>query len=162
MSVDFSSFAPFAFNFACLASEVVVTIATAQQVFSLQLGRGPHTFSASPSQAQWLGASPVTTITFACADPEPAAQLVVEVNAQFAVLAKRCRLADNRQVELQDVYGIAGSEACVICLTETSDTALEPCRHMCVCWACSPSLHKCPICRAEVTSCVRVVKRTLG
>ncbi|KAH9253599.1 hypothetical protein BASA81_008435 [Batrachochytrium salamandrivorans] len=160
VSVNFASFAPFTFDFACLTNEVVVAISATQQVFSIKFGRGQHTFSALPIQEQWLKESSFTTITFA-SFPNPTAQLVVEVDSQFTVLAKRCKLADNRVLELQDVYGIAGSEACVICLTETSDTALEPCRHMCVCLACSPTLNKCPICRATVTSCVQVVKRTL-
>lgn len=45
---------------------------------------------------------------------------------------------------------LAGAE-CVVCLTDRRDTAVLPCRHMCLCYDCAQQLrlstNKCPICR---------------
>ena len=40
---------------------------------------------------------------------------------------------------------------CVVCLSEPKSIMLEPCRHVCLCPACEPSIDKCPMCR-EVPS----------
>ena len=51
---------------------------------------------------------------------------------------------------------------CSVCLDERKNTALLPCRHMCVCADCAAVLVartedvKCPICRAMVTETVTV------
>ena len=85
--------------------------------------------------------------------------------------------------ELQDIYGIesqscaakdgtssdsgaidtgddAGRE-CVICMSEPRDTAVLPCRHMCMCAPCAKALreqtNKCPICRRQVESLLKIV-----
>mmetsp|Transcript_70520 Transcript_70520/g.216037 ORF Transcript_70520/g.216037 Transcript_70520/m.216037 type:complete len:286 (-) Transcript_70520:74-931(-) len=72
-----------------------------------------------------------------------------------------------REYTLQDVYGLAelGKEddhdesavgqPCVICLTEPRNTAVLPCRHMCVCEDCARHLQvgaatHCPICRGDI------------
>lgn len=45
---------------------------------------------------------------------------------------------------------------CVICLTNAKDTAVMPCRHMCMCKECGEQLlkHKpvCPVCRAPIST----------
>ncbi|GAB2294907.1 hypothetical protein Dimus_029098 [Dionaea muscipula] len=67
--------------------------------------------------------------------------------------------------ELRDLYGIGSSASegfndedlgkeCVICMTEPKDTAVLPCRHMCMCSECAKELrlqsNKCPICRQPI------------
>jgi len=76
-----------------------------------------------------------------------------------------------REYTLQDVYGLAeiGKEdahdesavgqPCVICLTDPRNTAVLPCRHLCVCEDCARHLQvgaamrndHCPICRGNIT-----------
>lgn len=45
---------------------------------------------------------------------------------------------------------------CVICITNPKDTAVMPCRHMCMCKDCGEELlkHKpvCPVCRAPIST----------
>ncbi|XP_049358980.1 probable E3 ubiquitin-protein ligase LUL4 [Solanum verrucosum] len=68
---------------------------------------------------------------------------------------------DNVRYELHEIYGIGNSgpdyenngsgKECVICMTEPKDTAVLPCRHMCMCSGCANTLrlqsNRCPICR---------------
>ncbi|XP_005184091.1 E3 ubiquitin ligase Rnf157 [Musca domestica] len=76
---------------------------------------------------------------------------------------------------LQEIYGIEnkainkssidedlddhGSE-CVICMSETRDTLILPCRHLCLCYACADSLRYqancCPICRAPFRALLQI------
>ncbi|KAJ6742567.1 RING/U-BOX SUPERFAMILY PROTEIN-RELATED [Salix viminalis] len=66
---------------------------------------------------------------------------------------------------LQEIFGIGNSvdgdvdpndpgKECVICLSEPRDTAVLPCRHMCMCSGCAKVLrfqtNRCPICRQPV------------
>jgi len=44
---------------------------------------------------------------------------------------------------------------CVVCWSRTSEIALVPCGHVCLCRSCPP-LSACPMCRAQVTSSLRV------
>ena len=44
---------------------------------------------------------------------------------------------------------------CVVCWARTSEIALVPCGHVCLCPSCPP-LSVCPMCRAQVTSSLRV------
>ncbi|PFH36854.1 RING zinc finger protein [Besnoitia besnoiti] len=52
---------------------------------------------------------------------------------------------------------------CVICLTEERNTAVLPCRHMCLCSGCANIMrmqsNKCPICRQPVTSLLQITMR---
>jgi hypothetical protein len=51
------------------------------------------------------------------------------------------------------VYEQSNENACCICLEEPKSVLLMPCRHLCICQACSqgpPLLRSCPICRANV------------
>eukprot|EP00937_MAST-01D_sp_MAST-1D-sp2_P000911 g911.t1 len=71
---------------------------------------------------------------------------------------------------LQDIYGIAdgaagakgdaGGPECVICMTEQRNTAVLPCRHMCLCSTCAADLrvrsNKCPICRQPAESYLEI------
>ena len=54
---------------------------------------------------------------------------------------------------------ITGSE-CVICLSEPRDTAVLPCRHLCLCAACAQQLtfqsNKCPVCRGPCLSLLSI------
>ncbi|XP_055373760.1 probable E3 ubiquitin-protein ligase MGRN1 isoform X2 [Condylostylus longicornis] len=81
---------------------------------------------------------------------------------------------------LQEIYGIEnktlnkpaidedtddnGSE-CVICMSDTRDTLILPCRHLCLCNSCADSLryqaNNCPICRAPFRALlqIRAVKK---
>lgn len=60
-----------------------------------------------------------------------------------------------------------GSE-CVICMSETRDTLILPCRHLCLCNACADSLRYqancCPICRAPFRALlqIRAVQKGIG
>uniref|UniRef100_A0A1B0G8R5 RING-type E3 ubiquitin transferase n=1 Tax=Glossina morsitans morsitans TaxID=37546 RepID=A0A1B0G8R5_GLOMM len=84
---------------------------------------------------------------------------------------------------LQEIYGIEnkainkssldedlddhGSE-CVICMSESRDTLILPCRHLCLCNSCADSLRYqancCPICRAPFRALlqIRAVQKGVG
>ncbi|EPY28406.1 hypothetical protein STCU_00043 [Strigomonas culicis] len=53
-------------------------------------------------------------------------------------------------------------DLCVICLTNEKDTAVMPCRHMCMCKECGEELlkHKpvCPVCRAPISTLLHMPK----
>jgi len=70
---------------------------------------------------------------------------------------------------IHDIFGldhtgeraVEGSRECVVCMSEPRDTSVLPCRHLCVCKACAELLAvqpstKCPICRAPVSSLLRI------
>ena len=52
-----------------------------------------------------------------------------------------------------------GSE-CVICMCESRDTLILPCRHLCLCNGCADNLryqaNNCPICRAKFYALLQV------
>lgn len=75
---------------------------------------------------------------------------------------------EGQQYTLQEIYGMsefgkeskhdetAVGEHCVICLSEPRNTAILPCRHLCVCDGCgellgSGAASTCPICRGTIT-----------
>ena len=52
---------------------------------------------------------------------------------------------------------------CTICLSETANTILMPCGHMCVCLECAKAIQKskhnhCPICRGTIQSLIPMKK----
>jgi|UniRef100_A0A2N9FMG8 hypothetical protein len=78
---------------------------------------------------------------------------------------------DGNRYELREIYGIGSSVAegfddndpgkeCVICMTEPKDTAVLPCRHMCMCSECAKALrlqsNKCPICRHPIEELIEI------
>ncbi|KAL4590229.1 hypothetical protein LXL04_003155 [Taraxacum kok-saghyz] len=77
---------------------------------------------------------------------------------------------DGIRYELREIYGIGHSEEkvdnagpgeeCVICMTEPKDTAVLPCRHMCLCSECAKALrlqsNKCPICRQPIEELMEI------
>ncbi|EUD66761.1 hypothetical protein C922_02746 [Plasmodium inui San Antonio 1] len=90
------------------------------------------------------------------------------------VLYKQKIQFGNRYFEVQEIFGIEKSKApqpdavsnflsgreCVICLTEERDTAILPCRHMCLCNVCANVVRmqntKCPICRQDVRGLLQI------
>lgn len=120
-------------------------------------------------------------------DNEPiGAPLPKTVNSQItqAVIEKKdngdCRVRVLRQIiwidgvryELQEIYGIESAvgggeydendlgKECVICMSEPRDTAVMPCRHMCMCNGCAAVLksqmNRCPICRQPVQTFLKI------
>ncbi|CAN6888469.1 hypothetical protein Bca4012_074957 [Brassica carinata] len=74
--------------------------------------------------------------------------------------------------ELRELYGSSNQGAssgledsgsgkeCVICMTEAKDTAVLPCRHLCMCSDCAKELrlqsNKCPICRHPIEELLEI------
>ncbi|KAL2468570.1 putative E3 ubiquitin-protein ligase [Forsythia ovata] len=80
-------------------------------------------------------------------------------------IIKQILWTDGVRYELREIYGISSSDEttisdvdsgkeCVICMTEEKNTAVLPCRHMCMCSECAKELrlqsNKCPICRQPI------------
>ncbi|KAL8121705.1 putative E3 ubiquitin-protein ligase LUL4 isoform X1 [Apium graveolens] len=77
---------------------------------------------------------------------------------------------DEVRYELREIYGIGNSgeaisdddsgKECVICMTEPRDTAVLPCRHMCLCSECAKALriqsNNCPICRQPIEELMEI------
>mmetsp|Transcript_24426 Transcript_24426/g.68465 ORF Transcript_24426/g.68465 Transcript_24426/m.68465 type:complete len:354 (+) Transcript_24426:502-1563(+) len=55
---------------------------------------------------------------------------------------------------------MCGGAECVICMSETKDTTVLPCRHMCMCAGCARVLrvqsNRCPICRQFIDSLLQI------
>ncbi|XP_050373928.1 probable E3 ubiquitin-protein ligase LUL4 [Argentina anserina] len=101
-------------------------------------------------------------------------QAVLEKNSgePFQVkVIKQILWIDEVRYELREIYGIATSavegfddndpgKECVICMTEPKDTAVLPCRHMCMCSDCAKELriqsNKCPICRQPIEELIEI------
>ncbi|EKX42236.1 hypothetical protein GUITHDRAFT_141433 [Guillardia theta CCMP2712] len=60
----------------------------------------------------------------------------------------------------QEIYGEDESaeeeNSCVICLSEPKAITLLPCRHFCVCKNCMERLQRCPVCRSQFTSYLKI------
>ncbi|CBZ50799.1 hypothetical protein NCLIV_038740 [Neospora caninum Liverpool] len=71
--------------------------------------------------------------------------------------------ADSKHFGDGHADNLAGRE-CVICLAEERNTAVLPCRHMCLCSGCANIMrmqsNKCPICRQPVTSLLQITMKT--
>lgn len=123
-----------------------------------------------------------------CEEPRQSHVLValVEKNADNTYTLKPLKqklFVDGLCYLLQEIYGIenknvaqakppngdeetedSGAE-CVICMCESRDTLILPCRHLCLCSCCADSLryqaNNCPICRAPFRALlqVRAVRR---
>jgi len=86
------------------------------------------------------------------------------------VLLQQKVVVSGKEYTLQEIYGLAElgrddkhdesavGEPCVICLSEPRNTAIKPCRHLCVCEECAGRLQAgaalrndhCPICRGPI------------
>ncbi|XP_052141827.1 probable E3 ubiquitin-protein ligase LUL2 [Oryza glaberrima] len=87
-------------------------------------------------------------------------------NAEYGVhVVQQILWVNGIRYVLQEIYGIGNTadknaheddsgKECVVCLSEPRDTAVLPCRHMCLCRECAQVLkyqtNKCPICRQPV------------
>lgn len=119
---------------------------------------------------------------------EPIAHSTVSANAQItlavieknnagsfqAKVIKQILWADGERYELQEIFGLVNTaeadpadanvddlgKDCVICLSEPRNTAVLPCRHMCLCSECAKALslqtNKCPICRQPVEKLMEI------
>ncbi|KAL7003044.1 putative E3 ubiquitin-protein ligase lul4 [Sarracenia purpurea var. burkii] len=101
-------------------------------------------------------------------------QAVLEKNdgSHFQVkVIKQILWVDGVRYELHEIYGIGSSteatssdddsgKECVICMTEPKNTAVLPCRHMCMCSECAKELrlqsNKCPICRQPIKELMEI------
>jgi hypothetical protein len=52
--------------------------------------------------------------------------------------------------------GASADGGCVICLDGPRDTAVLPCRHLCVCSTCARALDRCPLCRGGVSATMQM------
>ncbi|KAI4367859.1 hypothetical protein MLD38_016482 [Melastoma candidum] len=97
-------------------------------------------------------------------------------NGHFQVrVVKQILWNEGVRYELREIYGISSSSGnaeeagfedndpgkeCVICMTEPKDTAVLPCRHMCMCSECAKELklqsNKCPICRQPIQELIEI------
>ncbi|KAL9356143.1 hypothetical protein Peur_049396 [Populus x canadensis] len=101
------------------------------------------------------------------------AVLVKNNEGHFQVkVAKQILWIDGIRYELRDIFGIANSDGagvdgetdsgkeCIICMTEPKDTAVLPCRHMCLCSGCAKELRsrsdRCPICRQLIQELMEI------
>ncbi|CAA3025525.1 probable E3 ubiquitin- ligase LUL4 [Olea europaea subsp. europaea] len=93
-----------------------------------------------------------------------------EGNFQVKII-KQILWSDRVRYELRDIYGISSPDAttisnmdsgkeCVICMTEEKNTAVLPCRHMCMCRDCAKELrlqsNNCPICRQPIQELLEI------
>jgi len=76
----------------------------------------------------------------------------------------------NQALELLEVFGSepaadgSSRQDCIVCQSEPRDTAVLPCRHMCLCNKCSDYIrtrtqytsYKCPICREKIGRMMRI------
>ncbi|KAG8363786.1 hypothetical protein BUALT_Bualt19G0058600 [Buddleja alternifolia] len=91
-------------------------------------------------------------------------------NFQVKVI-KQILWTDGARYELRDIFGISDSDEasisdlesgkeCVICMTEVKNTAVLPCRHMCMCSECAKELrlqsNKCPVCRQPIEELLEI------
>lgn len=91
-------------------------------------------------------------------------------NFQVKVI-KQILSIDGARYELREIFGISDSDEaaisdvesgkeCIICLTEAKNTAVLPCRHMCLCSDCAKELrlqsNKCPVCRQPIEELLEI------
>jgi hypothetical protein len=66
--------------------------------------------------------------------------------------------SDNAVINIEDTD--PDDSKCVVCITDQADTAVLPCRHMCMCYGCAKILrlqtNKCPICRTLIDNLIVV------
>ncbi|CAM8890529.1 unnamed protein product [Rhodiola kirilowii] len=136
----------------------------AEDVFPLVISAETYLPSDDMLGAYVAGSSPNTQITQAVfvknIDDDP---FQVRVIRQILWI-------DGVRYELRELYGIGNSAGgtddgdsskdCVICMTDPKDTAVLPCRHMCMCSECAKELRlqsdKCPICRQPIEELLEI------
>lgn len=91
------------------------------------------------------------------------------------IVKKLVRLSGPGPPVSYEVHEVFGAEShgpavlgqdCVICMSEMRDTAVLPCRHMCLCGVCAETMrsrvqyrsYRCPICRERVSSLLQISK----
>ena len=138
--------------------------------FLLSAVRGRRVTSAVPPAV--TATVPATPLAAALAPDAPlvtsaASDDASALRAQLEAMRLSLAAAEAAAAAAEGSRKAAAAEAaeCVVCMDAVRDTALLPCRHMCVCSACAddvlgcgggrkPSL--CPLCRAEVSSSMRI------
>ena len=97
-------------------------------------------------------------------------QLSLNADGTYGIKVLKQRImVDGRKYDLQEIYGLDQSDAnmdggreCVICMSDVADTAVLPCRHMCLCNKCADALRyqssRCPICRTPIQSLWHITK----
>eukprot|EP01066_Platyproteum_vivax_P003766 Platyproteum_vivax@DN14739_c0_g1_i1.p1 len=92
----------------------------------------------------------------------------------LAIVKQKIQIGDQCR-EIREIFGakkvssvdnldpddLLHGRECVICLEQERDTAVVPCRHMCLCQSCAEILrlqkgNKCPICREPVSSLIHM------
>ncbi|XP_026660794.2 probable E3 ubiquitin-protein ligase LUL4 [Phoenix dactylifera] len=107
-------------------------------------------------------------------------EAVIEKNndGSFQVkVLKQILWVDGKHYELKEIFdvgisaeaGFDGDDSekeCVICMSESRDTAVLPCLHMCMCGECAKVLrlhsNKCPICRQPMETIMEIPKKRQG
>ncbi|XP_064634105.1 probable E3 ubiquitin-protein ligase MGRN1 isoform X2 [Lineus longissimus] len=108
-------------------------------------------------------------ITFGCVEKNSENVYILKPLKQKQTVDGLCYL-------LQEIYGIENKNAerkanndddfddngseCVICMSDTRDTLILPCRHLCLCNGCANNLryqaNNCPICRAPFRALLQI------
>jgi len=143
----------------------------------LKLGSKQHNLTIKLPAAENIKASPqqINRITIHCTEEKNGEQCEVRITQTVKM--------GNKEYEFLDVYdqpsdlvkipqangGIFESSMvenadCVICLSNTRNTFLLPCRHMTACGECGETLRRgevpaCPICRTLITNTITVLRR---
>lgn len=78
-----------------------------------------------------------------------------ENGVKVKTISQRVKVRDTEYVTYE-IFGAGKrrAEDCVVCLSQPRDTAVMPCRHLCLCLSCAEVFRrqttcKCPICRAS-------------
>ncbi|KAG5522117.1 hypothetical protein RHGRI_034346 [Rhododendron griersonianum] len=134
----------------------------------------PLVISAESSSLSLSNDEPLDESAMTTASHAQITQAILEKSdeSHFQVkVVKQILWAEGVRYELREIYGISSStEAtsnendsgteCVICLTQPKDTAVLPCRHMCLCCECAKELrlqsNKCPICRQPIKELMEI------
>lgn len=90
--------------------------------------------------------------------------------SRVEVVSQQLCTAGNQALELLEFFGSelatdsSARQDCIVCQSEPRDTAVLPCRHMCLCSRCSDYIrtrsqhtsYKCPICREKIGRMMRL------
>lgn len=80
---------------------------------------------------------------------------VRQPSEHWKVLLEKLEL-NGAVTQLSNIFKGDASNECIICLSNSSDTLIEPCNHLCLCRDCLASVrkstNKCPICRKPIAN----------